>query len=275
LVAANLTELAKLYFQLSDYAKAEQRYERALAIIQTTRGPNYYKLAEILTDLAKIYAIQGKPAEAIASQTRANSIIEYNLALNLAIGSERQKKAYVSKLPEQMDQSVSLHARYASADEAAIELAATTILQRKGRVLDSVSASYEAVRSRSNPADRQLWDQLNDTTRELARVALTDSFKGTPLERQQQIKSLEQQRENLEAQIGSRSVEFYASSQPVTLARVRDAIPDDAALIEIAVYRPVEFKVLSGSRQTVEPRYIAYVLRKKGELHWLESSTKK
>jgi hypothetical protein len=38
-------------------------------------------------------------------------IIEHNIALNLAIGSERQKLAYLTELAEITDQTVSLHTR--------------------------------------------------------------------------------------------------------------------------------------------------------------------
>ena len=50
---------------------------------------------------------------AIAFQRRADAILEAQLALNLAVGSERQKLAFVSSVSERTDRTISLHLREA------------------------------------------------------------------------------------------------------------------------------------------------------------------
>ena len=264
-VGWQLSYLGDVYFATNDYAKAEPLYHRAIAVFETTCGTDYYHIADILVNLAKISAVEGRYAQAIAYQTRANAIIEHNLALNLAVGSERQKLAYITKLPEQMNQTISLHVRFASNDLTARELAATALLQHKGRVQDSLSNSLASLRSRFSSEDQAVLDQLNNITSQLARLALNGP-QGTSLsEHQRKIRILEQQREKLEGEISSRSAGFYARSQPVTLAAIRSVIPHDAALIELAVYRPFDAKA-KGAQAYGELRYIAYVMRKQGEV---------
>ena len=102
-VGLYLSHFANLYFTTADYAKAEPLYHRALSILETAYGTNYYNLADILVNLAQMSAAQGQIEQALAYQARANAIIEHNLALNLAVGSERQKLAYLARLPEQMN----------------------------------------------------------------------------------------------------------------------------------------------------------------------------
>jgi CHAT domain-containing protein/Flp pilus assembly protein TadD len=269
-VGWHLGYLANVYFATNGYAKAEPLYHRALAILETANGTNYYHLADILVDLAKMSAAEGKLAQAVAYQARANAIIEHNLALNLAIGSERQKLAYLARLPEQMNQAISLHVRFAVDDPTARELAATAVLQRKGRVQDALSNSLASLRSRFSADDRALLDQLNDITSQLARFVLNGPQGTSPTEHQKRIKTLGEQREKLESEINSRSAGFYQQSRPASLAATQSAIPDDAALIEFAVYRPFDPKAPDNQKAYGEPRYVAYVVRKQGAVLWKE-----
>lgn len=262
---AKLSALANVYFATKDYAKAEPLYNRSLSILETANGAFYYYLADILFNLATISAVEGKLAQATAYQSRANAIIEHNLDLNLVVGSERQKLAYLAKLPEQMNQAISLHARFAADDPKALELAITTVLERKGRVQDALSNSLTSLRSRFSAEDRALLDQLNDITSQLARLALNEPQGISLAEHQKQIKALAEQREKLEIEISRRSAEFYVRSQPVTLADIRSVIPDDAALIELVVYNPFD---PTASEVYGAPRYVAYVMRKEGEVRW-------
>ena len=268
-VGLYLAILANLYFTTADYAKAEPLYHRALSILETAYGTNYYNLADILVELAQMSAAQGQIEQALAYQARANAIIEHNLALNLAVGSERQKLAYLARLPEQMNRAIALHTRFAANDLRARELAATSILQRKGRVQDALSNNLASLRNRFSSQDQALLDQLNVVISRLARLALKGPQGTSPADHQKQLKALEEQREKLESEISRRSAEFHVQSQPVTLAAIRAAIPDDAALIELAIYRPFDPNA-KGTQAYGEPRYVVYVLRRQGEVRWKE-----
>ena len=47
-------------------------------------------------------------------------------------------------------------------------------------------------------------------------------------------------------------------------------IPSDAALIEFAVYRPLDPNARDGKTEFGEPRYVVYVIRNQGEVRWAE-----
>jgi CHAT domain-containing protein len=264
--------LAELYFTIGDYTKAEALFQRVTALFEAVWGADYFNLADVFVHRARMSAAQGKLGEAVAYQTRANAIIEYNLALNLAIGSERQKQAYLAQLPEQMNQTISLHVRFAADDLAARELAATTILQRKGRVQDALSDGLASLRRRFSAEDQALLDRLNGVTSALARLALNAPQGISLAEHQKKIKLLEEQRETLESEVNRRSAGYYVQSQPTTLAAIQSAIPDNAALIEIAVYRPTDAKA-NHAEAADQSRYIAYVIRNRGEVQWRELGT--
>lgn len=113
-------------------------------------------------------------------------------------------------------------------------------------------------------------DQFNGVTSRLARLVLSEPQRTSPTEQQKQIRSLEEQREKLETEISRRSAGFYENRQPITLAAVQAAIPEHAALIEFAVYRPFNPKAPDKQKAYGDPRYVAYVIRRQGEVQWAE-----
>jgi CHAT domain-containing protein/Tfp pilus assembly protein PilF len=269
-VATSLNNLAALYYDKGDYAKAKLLYQRALPIFEKVLGPGHNNVATCLYNLSRLYSAEGEITQAVTFRSRARAVSERNLVLNLATGSERQKLAYLATLSSLADQTIALHVRSAANNLTACALAATTVLQRKGRVLDAMADSLGALRSRFDAQDQALLDQFRDINAQLARLVLGGPQRTTPAEHQKQIKDLEEQKEKLEAEISRRSAEFRVQAQPITLDAVRAVIPDNAALIEFAAYRPFNPKASKESEAYGESRYVAYILRREGEIQWQE-----
>jgi CHAT domain-containing protein/tetratricopeptide (TPR) repeat protein len=268
-ITEDINNLAMLYCTTGEYPKAEALYQRAFSIEQkaemSTGSTN-----ETLFGLARLYAAQGRPVEAVKFQAQASEIEERYVELNLAAGSEREKRAFLANLSWHLARNISLHTHFAPNDPAALNLAVTTILQRKGRTQDAMSASFAALRRRFGAEDQRLLDQLSSVNGKLANLVLNSRQKMSEAEHQQQIKKLEEEKENLEEGISNRSAGFYRRSKPVVLAEVQAAVPDDAALVEFAVYRPFDPRAPDNKKAYGEPRYVAYVIRRQGEVRWTE-----
>jgi len=269
-VASSLSNLAELSKIRGDYAMTESLHQRALAIREKSLGPEHPDVASSLDSLAVLCLAKNNIAQAITFMSRANAIGERNLKLNLAISSERQTVAYLATLAKQTDRTITLHLHYAPHDPVARSLAATLILQRKGRALDATSVSLNALRGRFNEEDRTLLDQLTDARSRIASLALDGPREMSAEQYQDRIKSLEDKAEKFEAEISRRSDEFRVRSLPITLEAVQAAIPDDAALIEFASYRPFNPEAAKDDEAYGRPRYVAYVLRRQGEIRWKE-----
>jgi CHAT domain-containing protein len=138
-----------------------------------------------------------------------------------------------------------------------------------------MSDSFAAMHRRSGTKDQELLDQLNDARSRLAKLAFNGPQNQTPAEHQQQILKLEQRLEQLEADVSRRSAGFYERTQPTTLAMVQRVVPEDAALIEFAVYRPFDPKAPDNPKAYGEPRYIAYIIRHQGEPQWQDLGSTK
>lgn len=269
-VTTYVNDLAMVYCTTGRYAEGQALYQRALAVDEQKAAMSYPRAQETLYGLARCFAAQGKPTEAVKLQSLASTTEERFLAVNLAIGSEREKQAFVTSLSSRTSRNISLHTLHAPDDPAALHLAVSTILQRKGRVQDAVSANLSALRQRFGADDQRILDQLYELTSKLAKLVLNGPGKMLAAEYSKQINALEDQRDELEAEMNRRSAGFYTGSKAATLDAVKAAVPENAALIEFAVYRPFDPKAPDNQKAYGQPRYVAYVVRGQREVQWKE-----
>jgi len=268
--AQALNNLAGMYHDKGDYARSEPLHLRTLAIREKAFGAKHPAVASSLNNVAALYEAKGDYERAVNGLARAADIREENVALILTTGSEKQKQLYLDTLSGETDAILSLNVKSARKNSAAMRLALTTILRRKGRALDAMTDQIAALRRRAGTEDQKLLDRLAAARSQLANVQLGGaSSKLTPDARQAQLAALSEEIEKLEADISRRSAEFRAQAQPVTLSNVQAALPADAALLEIFSYRPYDTKAKPGNKYGAL-RYVAYVLRREGEPQLVE-----
>jgi CHAT domain-containing protein len=263
-IAGLLNNLAIVYHSMGDDAKALETHFRALRLWEKAIGPNARMTLVSVGNIARTYASEGDVPNALAFQRRADAIVEAQMSLALASGSERQKLAFMRSIAERTERTISLHLHQAPDNPDAASLAALVLLQRKGRVQDAMTDVFGAVRQRVADADdRLLMDRLNDTTAQLAKLVLDRPNTAGPQNSAASIARLEAGKEQLEATLSEHSAEFRAQTRPVTLEAVQNAMPDDAALVEFAVFRPFDPTAERNADAYGPPHYAAYVVRKR------------
>lgn len=262
-VANTIHNLAVLYLLKSDFARAEPLYRRAADTLEKTLGLRHPRFANALESIGIMYQTKGDVDRALELFTRAGDIREANLALVIASGSEKEKRLYMDTLDMQANVAISLHLRYAPEKVSAARLALTTILRRKGRVLDALTDSLGALRRRSR-ADQALLTKLSSVRSDLARVVLNGLGQRTRVQHEAEINKLESEAQRLEAEISSQSAKFRTETEAVTIEKVQQAIPPDAALVEMAIYRPFDSTARVKSEALGQPRYVAYILGRDG-----------
>ncbi|NEQ39671.1 MAG: tetratricopeptide repeat protein [Okeania sp. SIO3I5] len=269
-VATSLTNLALLYRNQGNYTEAFPLYQRSLAIREKVLGTDHPDLATSLNHLVSLHLAQGNTTSAIEYLTRGMEVEENTLTTFLATGSDSQKQASMRKFSATTDATISLHLQYAPTNKKAGNLALTTILRRKGRILDSTTDSLQVIRDNLTPENQKLLDDLTSTHTQLANMYYKKSVNRPPLERYlQQLDTLKAKAEKLEADLSLASVEFRKISQPVTIEAVQKLIPTDAALVEIKQYRPFDPKV-KRAEQWGKPHYAAYILHSTGAPQWVD-----
>ncbi|MFB2882394.1 tetratricopeptide repeat protein [Floridanema aerugineum] len=265
-VASSLNNLAGLYQDMGNYVQAEPLYQRSLAIREKALGSDHPAVASSLNNLAVLYQAQGDIARALAFLTRGVNLQEQHLAVNLTIGSESQKSAYMDTLSGTTDATVSLHVQAAPNNPEAARLALTTVLRRKGRILEVLTDSLISLRQNITPENQTLLDQLNATRSQLAAL-IFNKPKNLPLEQYRtQVANLKTQAEKQEAELARRSSEFRKVSQPATIEAIQKLIPQNAALVELVFYYPWDAK----TDKFGKPRYVAYILNPDGKIQWVD-----
>ena len=261
-LAGVLVNVGTVYRAKGDDARALDAQFRALRLWEGELGEYSREVLLAVGNIARVYAGMGDVEHALRYQRRADAILEMQMSLYLATGSERQKLAFVAAQAERTDRTISLHLRQGLDNPDAASLAALVLLQRKGRVQDAMTDVFATVRQRvAASGDRALLDQLKETTSQLARIALGGS---ASREERKTIAELESRKEQLEAALSDHSAEFRAQIRPVTLEAVQAAIPADAALLEFAVFRPFDPEAARNEEAYGPPHYAAYVVGRHG-----------
>ena len=270
-----LVNIANVDHDKGDYAESIRLMLQALDIMEATSGPYHPNTLKTLADLERTYAAQNDPVRAYEYQARMDGVVEKTLSLNLAAGSEREKLDYSESIANYNQRSIWMAVSEAPENQQAADGAALAILQRKARVLDAVAQSMATLRAHLKPEDQVLLDQLSTTTADLAKLTLGGPKKTALPDYESQLHALEQRREQLEADISQRSNGYFEPEEDVTLEAVESAIPENAALVEYATYKPYFPRATSDDAEYGEPRYVAFVLSRHGKVRWADLGSAK
>ena len=265
-VAVSLNGLALIYKTQGDYNATEPLFQRSLQILETALGETHPDVATNLNNLVELYQAQGNIPQSLAFLQQGLEIEETNLALNLAIGSEERKQAYLATLSGPTSATISFHLQFASNNTEAAQLALTTVLRRKGRILDAVTDTQQLLRQNLSPDLAPLLDEFTAVQTQLATQLYGGLGDQNPEVYRARIDQLRQEANRLENELSRRSAEFRVETEPVEIEAVQALIPADAALVELVQYQP--FDPAGGTWGA--PRYAAYILRSTGDPQWVD-----
>lgn len=264
-VAEPLNDLAEISLRKGRRAEAEELYLRALKTVELGLGKQHPYARNSLLGLAKLYEASGDVEGALKHLVRGRAVSDYNIDLNIATGSEQQKLSYLRTVSDDTDRLISFHVKSAPLDARAARLAMSTILHRKGRALDAMVDTIALLRSRSETKYREVLERWSGAKASLANLIFRGPGKDDPAKFQGRLLELENLVERLEAELSS-AVEFRASTQESDIDRVKESIPEGAALVEITAYRPFDAK----ADEPGPARYVAYVLGRGGDIRWTD-----
>ncbi|MEO1373662.1 MAG: tetratricopeptide repeat protein [Cyanobacteria bacterium J06635_10] len=271
-LATTLNNLAGLYDKQGNYIKAEPLYQRALTISEKALGKEHPSVATILNNLAILYWAKGDITRTSDFLTRGLAIEEKNLQYIYVWGSEQTKQNYAQKFTARTNAVITLALEKSSKNPTLANLALTTVLRRKGRVLDAMTDTVQTLRTQlaDNPETKKLFDDWLDVQRRLANLIYRGQGKEKFEIYRQQIKQLQAEKERLEEQVSVRSAEFRKEITPVELADIQAKIPADAAMVEIVQYKSFNPKAKKDSETYGKLRYAAVVLHATGEPSWVD-----
>jgi CHAT domain-containing protein len=262
-VAISLSNLALLYQNQGRNANAEQMLKQSLEIRAKQFGVGHPSVSLSLNNLAGFYQRQGRYSEALAFWHRGLESEEINLRANLLVGAEAQKQDYIKQFRKTIDVTISFHLQDQPNNPQAAELALTTLLRRKGRILDVTVNSLDRLRQNLTPEDQKLLDQLIERTSQLAKLPYSPLQRNNPQQYREIFQALTQEVNERQSTLARRSAAFREETESATIAAIQQQIPHNAALVEIVRYQPLNIKA---DQQWGNDRYGAYILNRDGKI---------
>jgi CHAT domain-containing protein len=260
--------IADVLREMGETARARKVIEAERQWVAAHYGTRHPMYGQVLLAESRIYASGGEIPEAERALTEALDLAERELSIVLRAGTESDHAVYFGRNGYQLDYAINFQIHYAPKSPAALRLGLTTLLRRKGRVLDAAAASLATLRTKLAPEDKKLLDELASTRAELAKltVAGPGAAGGGDGDYAKQLAALEDKLQKIELAISAKSAAYRLVSQPIELGAVQKAIPKDARLVELVSYQPADPRAPYALNPVYAPRrYAAYVVGARGD----------
>lgn len=259
-----MLELAKARLALNPADDVEELETRGIALVEARVGKNHPALVDGLTNLALASFRRGQFDRALSLQNRVEEILEQNLAQFVVSGSELQKRAYLESLRFSTSATVSMLVATPQTDRGAVRLAFLASARRKGRVLNVMIGTNDALRQRSRPEVEHIFTDLIHARRELSSLDRERSTPSVGLNGVARRSRIEAEVNALEARLSTLAA---VTASPVSVEQIQAALPVDAILLEYATY--VRLPLRSGE-STVSRHYVVYGARRGGSIVWAD-----
>jgi CHAT domain-containing protein len=259
--------IADVLREMGETARARKVIEEERQWVAGRYGTRHPLYGQVLLAESRIYAAAGEIREAERALTDALDLAERELSIVLRAGTESDHAVYFGRNGYQLDTAINFQIHYAPRSPGALRLGLTTLLRRKGRVLDAAAASLATLRAKLSPEDKKLLDELGATRAELAKLTVAGpASTGGGGDYAKQIAALEDKLQKIELAISAKSAAYRIVSQPIELQAVQKAIPKDARLVELVSYQPVDPRAPYALNPVLAPRrYAAYVVGTHGD----------
>jgi len=261
-----LATLAAIALDIGDTRRAIGMAEHALAAAERAYGREAFAITPLLELVAEARAANGDINASLSASKRALDLEDRRALSTLELDPEQRKQALIERLQSSTYRMASLHARRAPRSEIASRLATTTVLRRKGLLLDAMAGALAAIRIRPTHNDRALLRWLI-TVRARIAAQRSDASRESSAE---EIAALEEDQRRLEEELSRRGAEIQAEEEPITIDKIQHTLSKGSALLEILLYKPDLKRVNARAEGWDRPRYLAYIVKHEGSVRWID-----
>jgi tetratricopeptide (TPR) repeat protein len=263
-VAYSLNDLANLLRDLGRLAEAEPLFRRCLRIRESSLGKDHPDVALSLTNLALVCVARGKWAEAGDLFDRARRGVRRHIASVLPVLPDADKAAFFTNTGARNFLEAALSLGLGQKEDADLGArSASWLVNGKGINQESLASSALLARESGDPALGKLAARLLTVRQRLARLAIVPAPPGEEKLHLAQIEGLTGQEQDLAKKLRQAG---STAAPPAWVERsdLRKALPADAVLIDVARFRPFDFKAKERKKEWQPARYAAWVTPKNG-----------
>ncbi len=263
-IANRLSNMAGLLSRKGQFRQAELRYREALEIERGSVGESHPIFAIGLSNLADVCAATGQDEEALRLKGEDARIQDGLMRHVFAMGSERQRLAFLQAIAWATDTFFSLVLDRFPNDRAAVSRALDLVLRRKGVVADALATDRGAVLARGDPELDERFRALSKLRSQIATKALAGPGSEGPEAHRRVLDEWERERELLERDLATRVSDLDEERRlpRVDAGAIARVLPEGSALIEFVRFIPHDFRAVParGEARVQAPRYLAFVL---------------
>lgn len=263
-VAQVLTNLGALHAARADHGRARAMHEKALGILEVALGPKHASVGETVHALGLLAMAERDFVKAEAHMRRAlASRIAALGPAHALVGQSQNNLAGVLNGQGKTADALKLYTTALATWEKALATREHN-LQRKARGLDAAADAMAHLRRHLKPEDRALLKEIEDVGGQIATLYHRGPGQLSPETYRATLDALRERADGLEQRIARQSPALHEVAGPVTIERVQGAIPQGAALVELAAWWPMDARARPGTDPVGVRRYAAYVLGRSG-----------
>ncbi|MEZ5359799.1 MAG: CHAT domain-containing tetratricopeptide repeat protein [Candidatus Zixiibacteriota bacterium] len=253
-------------YALGSYAEAEIALLHALDLYLKNKVSHSPDISGLYSYLATLYGSMGKYETSLNYYKKLLANRRKFLSASYSYSTADQKLRYLATHPILMHSLYSMAMKSGLAD--AKEFAFEMLLRGKAIALESIISENQLARCTMDEELRAIYQALGEKSEEIANLTFSLQGADDVQAHQQILDSLFSERHRLESELSSRcdvaAQEIFNRS--ITKQDVLAKLPDDAVLIDFAVYEPYDFDRADASYLLFgESHYLAIVLTKRGE----------
>ena len=260
--AACLNDLALLYKSMGEYGEAIPLLQQALKIRHQSLGSKHPHFAYFLYNLALLYTATNHPEEALKLMQEAAKIDLKTISKIFSISTDKERLNYVKQNYHKVETFLSLVFQHFPNSPEAVQSAYNLILRRKAIAAETAILQKIALLSQqyAHLAPKlQQWQQIRQ---QLAKRCFDIPTPEQLPYYQQEIKSLEQQAENLERELNIPELNLEKELQNADFRTIALELPQGTTLIEFIRFNNYNFQAIpaNGDALWFPPRYLAFIL---------------
>lgn len=234
-VIRSLIDLSTLYVSQKRYDQAEDSLSQTFELAGHVLGDKHPYTFEVLNNLADLYEIKGNRTKALETRKIGFDNRTAFFERVLWASGENTRQAYITLHKDEQDKYLNLLVQNNNPKSARDALYVS--LERKGLILKIASEIHKIVRMSDAPNLSAKAQALNQKRKELSAKTLSGPINETTDKFQQKLVDLENEINDLQAELGRASLEYQVTSQRVRLDEVFDKLKANDVLVDYMAYK--------------------------------------
>lgn len=234
-VIRSLIDISTLYVTQKRFTLAEKSLTETLTVAEKSLGDKHPYTFEALNNLADFYELQNMQEKALKIRENGFDKRTQFFERVLWASGENTRQAYITLHKDEQDKYLNLLAH--KRDQKAAKDALYVSLERKGLILKIASEIHKIVQMSDSPELSAKATALDKKRKELSAKTLAGPVEESSKQFQQKLVDLENELNDLQAELSRASLAYHVTSQKVEIDEVLEKIEPNDILIDYIAYK--------------------------------------